>query len=55
MTEDQLLESWGGPADRDYEIRKSKTKETWKYGQIGRNRFTSRVFLENGAVIGWKQ
>ena len=55
MTEEQLLESWGAPADRDREIRKTTTKETWKYRQTGRNRFSNRVFLENGVVIGWKQ
>jgi uncharacterized protein len=55
MTEDQLVESWGTPADKDYEIKHSKTKETWKYGQTGRNRFSSRVFLENRIVVGWKQ
>jgi uncharacterized protein len=55
MTEEQLLESWGGPADKDYEIKKTTTKETWKYQQTGRNRFRNRAFLENGVVIGWKQ
>jgi hypothetical protein len=55
MTDEQLVESWGGPADKDYEIKKTITKETWKYGQTGRNRFSNRVFLENGVVIGWKQ
>jgi len=55
MTEEQLLESWGGPVDKDQEIKKATTKETWKYGQTGRNRFSNRVFLENGIVIGWKQ
>ena len=55
MTEDQLVESWGTPADRDHEIKHTKTKQTWKYGQTGRNRFKSRVFIENGHVIGWKQ
>lgn len=51
MTEEQLLESWGGPVDKDQEIKKATTKETWKYGQTGRNRFSNRVFLENGIVI----
>jgi uncharacterized protein len=55
MTQDQLLESWGSPADRDCEIQKTKTRETWKYGQTGKNRFSSRVFLENGEVIKLKQ
>ncbi|WP_441252055.1 lysozyme inhibitor LprI family protein [Tardiphaga sp. 71_E8_N1_1] len=55
MTEDQLIESWGAPADRDHEVKHTKTKQTLKYGQTGRNRFKSRVFIENGHVIGWKQ
>jgi uncharacterized protein len=55
MTEEQLLESRGSPVDKDYEVRKSTSKETWKYGQVGKNRFSNRVFLENGIVTGWKQ
>jgi uncharacterized protein len=55
MTEEQLVESLGPPVDRDYEVKKTRTKETWKYGQTGRNRFSIRVYLENGVVIGWKQ
>ncbi|AWM06092.2 lysozyme inhibitor LprI family protein [Bradyrhizobium symbiodeficiens] len=55
MTEEQLLESRGPPADKDYEVRKSVTKETWKYGQTGKNRFSNRIFLENGIVTGWKE
>lgn len=55
MTVEQLLESRGDPADKDYEVRKSVTKETWKYGQTGKNRFSNRIFLENGIVTGWKE
>ncbi|WP_197521024.1 lysozyme inhibitor LprI family protein [Bradyrhizobium icense] len=55
MTEEQLLESRGLPADKDYEVRKSVSKETWKYGQTGKNRFSNRIFLENGIVTGWKE
>ena len=55
MTEEQLLESCGGPADKDREIRKAVTKETWKYqSDRTKYRFSNRVFLENGIVIGWK-
>jgi uncharacterized protein YecT (DUF1311 family) len=54
MTDEQLIESWGIPADKDTEIKRTTRKETWKYGQIGKNRFSNRVFLENGIVIGWK-
>lgn len=55
MSEEQLAESWGAPVDRDYEVKKAKTKETWKYGQTGKNRFSNRVYLEDGIVVGWKQ
>jgi uncharacterized protein len=54
MTDEQLMESWGSPDDKDSEIKRTTRKETWKYGQIGKNRFSNRVFLENGIVIGWK-
>lgn len=54
MSNEQLLESWGNPADIDREVRRTKTKETWKYNQTGKNRFANRVFLENDIVIGWK-
>lgn len=54
MTEEQLKESRGPPVDRDYEVKKSITKETWKYGQTGKNRFELRIYLENGFVTGWK-
>jgi uncharacterized protein YecT (DUF1311 family) len=39
MTSEQLRESWGGPVDIDRLLYKTKTKETWKYNQTGKNRF----------------
>lgn len=54
MTARQLIESWGSPADIGREIIRTKTKETWKYGRTGKNRYSDRVYLENGVVIGWK-
>jgi hypothetical protein len=54
MTDEQLVESWGNPADSDREIIKARTKETWKYIQTGKNRFKNRIYLENGIVVGWK-
>jgi uncharacterized protein YecT (DUF1311 family) len=54
MTEEQLTESWGVPVDLGHEIIRANIKETWKYGQTGKNRFNNRVYLENGIVIGWK-
>jgi uncharacterized protein len=54
MTEEQLIESWGNPVEVGTEIARNKSKQTWKYSQIGRNRFRERVYLENGLVVGWK-
>jgi hypothetical protein len=55
MTTEQLIESWGRPDDVDTKVFKQKTSETWKYGQTGKNRFSDRVFTENGVVVGWQQ
>jgi uncharacterized protein len=54
MTDDQLIDSWGHPVDVGREITRTKVKETWKYQQIGKNRFGKRVNLEDGIVVGWK-
>ncbi len=54
MTDEQLVDSWGSPVEVGREIVRHKSKETWKYGQTGKNRFSNRVYLENGLVIGWK-
>jgi hypothetical protein len=54
MTDEQLTESWGAPVDVGREITRTKVKETWKYGQTGKNRFRQRVSLEDGIVVGWK-
>jgi hypothetical protein len=54
MTQEQLTESWGKPVDVDHMVLKTKTKETWKYNQTGKNRFKDRIYLEDGSVVGWK-
>jgi hypothetical protein len=54
MSSEQLTDSWGSPVDVDHEVYKTKTKETWKYNQTGKNRFKDRIYLENGIVVGWK-
>lgn len=54
MTTEQLVDSQGSPVDIDQEIYKRTTRETFKYDQAGRNRFRTRVYVENGVVVGWK-
>ncbi|SEH89081.1 hypothetical protein SAMN02799636_04309 [Methylobacterium sp. 275MFSha3.1] len=55
MTAEMLTDSWGSPVDRDREVYKTRTTETWKYGQTGKNRFKHRVVVENSVVVGFKQ
>jgi hypothetical protein len=53
QTEEQLREALGKPVDIGRKVMKTKSRETWKYGQTGANRFKTRVILENGFVTGW--
>ena len=55
MTEEQLIDSWGRPAAKGQKIYKTKVTETFKYNQTGKNRFRSRVNVENGIVVGWEE
>jgi hypothetical protein len=55
QTAEQLVDSLGPPPGVDRKVYKNKTKETWKYGQTGRNRFRLRVTVENNEVVGWEQ
>jgi stress response protein SCP2 len=55
QTKTQLLDSRGNPADRDQKIMATKTRETWKYHQIGANRFKLKITLENDVVVGWEE
>lgn len=54
MTSEHLVDSWGQPEDVDTKVFKSKTSETWKYDEIGKNRFSQKIFLENSVVVGWQ-
>ena len=54
MTKEMLLEAWGEPADIVEENVRSKIKQTWKYNQVGVNRYEDRVSLEDDVVVGWK-
>jgi len=55
MSQEQLIDSWGRPEATDQKVYKTKMVETFKYNRTGRNRFRSRVKVENGTVTGWEQ
>lgn len=54
MTMDMVIDVWGDPADLDEVALKTKTKTEMKYDQKGKNRFGTRVYLEDGIVVGWE-
>jgi hypothetical protein len=54
MTQKMLIDSRGDPEDTDETIYKTKTKQTYKYGRTGKNRFRERIYIEDGTVVGWK-
>ena len=54
MTIEMVLDVWGQPADLDETVLKTKSKQEMKYDQKGKNRFGTRVHLENGLVVGWE-
>ena len=53
MTYDQLIDSLGAPVDFDEKVMKTKTKQTLKYEQTAKNRYDTRIHLEDGIVVGW--
>lgn len=53
MSAEQLTDSLGRPVATDRKVYKTKTSETYKYDQAGKNRYRRRVTLENGVVVGW--
>lgn len=50
---DQLRDSLGLPVAIDNKLLKTKTKEIWKYNHQGGNRYSLRITVENGYVVGW--
>jgi hypothetical protein len=55
QTEEQLLDSLGSPLGIDTKVLKTKTKEIWKYNELGKNRYGLKITLEDGLVVGWEQ
>jgi hypothetical protein len=55
MSSEQLVEALGQPADIDQKVFKTKVSQTWKYDEVGKNRFSRRVFIENDVVVGWQE
>ena len=55
MTEAQLIEAWGRPAEVDERVLKTKIAHVYKYNRSGKASFRDKVKLDDGVVIGWEQ
>ena len=54
-TADQLRDALGEPEGVDVKQLKTRTREVWKYGRTGRNRYSTRITLDNGTVVRWER
>lgn len=53
-TQEMIQEMLGPPHDTSKRVYKTKTSETWKYGEIAKNRYRSKIEFENGVCVGWE-
>lgn len=53
-THEMLIDAMGEPEEKDVEVMKRKTKETWKYGHKQGNQYRLRIYLENSRISGWE-
>jgi hypothetical protein len=53
QTEDQLRDALGEPEDIDEKVMKTRRREIWKYDQVGTNRFSTKITLDDGEVVSW--
>ncbi|HKP28312.1 MAG TPA: hypothetical protein VJU15_02880 [Gemmatimonadales bacterium] len=51
----QLRDALGEPEGVDVKPMKTRTREIWKYGRTGRNRYATRITLDNGTVVRWQR
>ena len=53
QTRGQVIDALGKPLMINEQVLKTKTKYTYKYNRIAKNRYGLKVIIENGLVIGW--
>ena len=53
-TSEMVYEMFGSPVQVDEKALKTKTKATYKYFQIGQNRFALRIMFDDGVVVKWE-
>jgi hypothetical protein len=53
QTAEQLRDAYGEPEDIDEKVMKTRRREIWKYDQVGTNRFSTKITLDDGVVSAW--
>lgn len=53
QTAEQLRDSYGEPEDIDEKVMKTRRREIWKYDQVGANRYSTKITLDDGIVVRW--
>lgn len=53
MSTEHLFDALGSPEAIDQKYFKQASREVWKYHHQGGNRYSLRITLENGNVVGW--
>ena len=54
-TAEQVRDALGEPEGVDVKPLKTRRREIWKYGRTGRNRYSTRITLDNGSVVRWQK
>lgn len=54
-TMEMVEEALGPPEDIKERVFKTKTKTTYYYQQVAKNRFALKIHFENGKVVGWDE
>ena len=54
-TSEMVVEALGEPEDVKEKVYKTKTKTTYFYQQIAKNRFALKIHFEDGVVVGWDE
>lgn len=54
-TAEQVRDALGEPEGVDVKPLKTRRREVWKYGRTGRNRYSTRITLDNGTVVRWQK
>lgn len=54
QTKAMLIESKGLPMDVTETVSSRHLKQTFKYDEVGRGRFRTKIHLRDGIVVGWE-